>query len=89
MRRHESGGHRPSHPQRSEIAKAIDAYVKAHQTAELDERVAQLSHAEPMKIAMSGHGETVSPVGGVLTLQSFDSQMPTVSKNQTNAQRLS
>jgi hypothetical protein len=76
LRRHESGGHRPSHPPRSEIAKMIDAYVKAYQTAELDERVAQLSHAEPMKIALAGHGETVSPVGGVLTLQSFDSQMP-------------
>ena len=59
-------------PKRSEIAKVIDAYVKAYQTAELDKRVAQLSHAEPMKIiAMAGHGETVSPVGGVLMLQSL------------------
>ena len=70
-------------PKRSEIAKVIDAYVKAYQTAELEKRVAQLSHAEPMKmkIAMAGHGETVSPVGGVLMLQSLiRTRMPTVSK---------
>jgi hypothetical protein len=39
----------------SEIAKLIDAYVRAYQTAELDERVArteQLSDAELMRIAM-------------------------------------
>ena len=38
----------------TEIAKVIDAYVKAYQTAELDERVAlvhQLSDAELMRIA--------------------------------------
>jgi hypothetical protein len=42
----------------SEIAKLIDSYVKAYQTAELDERVArveQLSDAELMRVAMSGH----------------------------------
>jgi hypothetical protein len=39
----------------AEIAKVIDAYVKAHQTAELDERAAcaeQLSDAELMRTAM-------------------------------------
>ena len=40
--RHESGNHRPYHPQRSgEIAKVIDAFVSAYQTADLDERVAR------------------------------------------------
>jgi hypothetical protein len=50
----------------AEIAKVIDAYVKAYQTAELDERVAhieQLSDAELMRIAIGGHAaETVTPV---------------------------
>jgi hypothetical protein len=39
----------------AEIAKVIDAYVKAYHAAELDERVArvqQLSDAELMRIAM-------------------------------------
>ena len=39
----------------SEVAKLIDAYVRAYQTAELDERVArmkQLSDAELMRIAV-------------------------------------
>jgi hypothetical protein len=39
----------------TEIAEVIDAYVRAYQTAELDERVArieQLSDAELMRIAM-------------------------------------
>ena len=41
----------------TEIAKVIDAYVKAYQTAELDERVPlmhQLSDAELMRIALGG-----------------------------------
>jgi hypothetical protein len=44
----------------------IEAYVKAYQTAELDEQMARmekLSDGEQMKIAMGGHAaETVSPV---------------------------
>jgi hypothetical protein len=39
----------------AEIAKVIDAHVKAYQTAELDDRVArieQVSDAELMRIAM-------------------------------------
>jgi hypothetical protein len=43
----------------AEVAKVIDAYVKAHQTAELDGRVArveQLTDAELMRIAMVGYG---------------------------------
>jgi hypothetical protein len=39
----------------TEIAKVIDAYVRAYQTAELDERVVreeQLTDAELMRIAM-------------------------------------
>jgi hypothetical protein len=42
----------------AEVAKVIDAYVRAYQTAELDERVAcvrQLSDAELMRIAMGGN----------------------------------
>ena len=42
----------------AEIAKVIDVYVKAYQTAELDDRVArveQLSDAELMRVAMGGH----------------------------------
>jgi hypothetical protein len=50
----------------TEIGKVIDSYVKAYQTAELDERVArieQYSDAELMRIAMGGHAaETVTPV---------------------------
>jgi hypothetical protein len=41
----------------TEIAKVIDAYVKAYQTAELDERVPriqQVSDAELMRIVMTG-----------------------------------
>ena len=56
----------------TEIAKVIDAYVKAYQTAQLDERVAlvhQLSDAELMRIAMSGHGvESVTPLSQLLTV---------------------
>jgi hypothetical protein len=44
----------------------IEAYVKAYQTAELDEQMARmerLSDGELMKIAMGGQAEeTVSPV---------------------------
>ena len=42
----------------AEIGKVIDVYVKAYQTAELDDRVArveQLSDAELMRVAMGGH----------------------------------
>jgi hypothetical protein len=56
----------------TEIAKVIDAYVKAYQTAELDQRVArveQLSDAELMRIAMGGHGvESVTPLSRLLTV---------------------
>lgn len=48
----------------------IDAYVKAYQTAELDDRVArveQLSDAELMRIAMGGHTDTVAPAFRLLT----------------------
>jgi hypothetical protein len=54
----------------TEITKAIDAYVKAYQTAELDDRVArfgQMSDAELMRIAMGGHAKTVTPVSRLLT----------------------
>ncbi len=47
----------------SEIAKLIDAYVKAYQTAELDERVArmeQLSDTELMRIAMDSQQTDVT-----------------------------
>jgi hypothetical protein len=58
----------------TEIAKVIDAYVRAYQTAELDERVArmeQLSDAELMRIAMDGSAaQTVEPVSRLLTLHS-------------------
>jgi hypothetical protein len=58
----------------AEIAKVIDAYVKAYQTAELDERVArvaQLSDAELMRIAMGGHtAETATPISRLLTVHS-------------------
>jgi hypothetical protein len=51
----------------TEIAKVIDAYVRAYQTAELDDRVArvrQLSDSELMRIA---HTDTVAPVSRLLT----------------------
>ena len=52
----------------------IEAYVKAYQTAELDEqmpRMEQLSDGELMKIPMGGHAaETVSPVSRLLTVRS-------------------
>jgi hypothetical protein len=54
----------------SEIAKLIDSYVKAYQTAELDERMAsirQASDAELMRIAMDGHTDTAAPVSRLLT----------------------
>jgi hypothetical protein len=50
----------------------IDSFVKAYQTAELDERIVrveQLSDADLMRIAMGGHAaETVSQVGRLLTV---------------------
>jgi hypothetical protein len=54
----------------SEIAKLIDTYVKAFQTAELDERVARverMSDAELMRIARNGSTETVAPISRLLT----------------------
>jgi len=47
----------------TEIAKLIDSYVKAYQTAELDERVAsrQLSDAELMRIIARGDQVDVTP----------------------------
>jgi hypothetical protein len=53
----------------AEIAKVIDAYVKAYQTAELDDRVArveQLSDAELMRIALGGRTDIVEPVSRLL-----------------------
>jgi hypothetical protein len=47
-----------------EIGKVIDAYVKAHRAAELDEQVAlvrQLSDAELMRIAIGGLQPDVTP----------------------------
>jgi hypothetical protein len=56
----------------SEIAKLIDSYVKAYQTAELDERVArieQVSDAELMRIAMGERtAETAAQIPSLLTL---------------------
>jgi hypothetical protein len=56
----------------AEIAKVIDAYVKAYQTAELDERVAhmeRLSDAELMRIAMGGYAaDGAAPVCRLLTV---------------------
>jgi hypothetical protein len=55
----------------TEIAKVIDAYVRAYQTAELDDRVAcldQFSDAELMRIALSGSADTVAPVSRLLTV---------------------
>ena len=48
----------------TEIAKLIDSYVKAYQTAELDERVAsirQLSDTELMRIVMGGQKTDATP----------------------------
>jgi len=57
----------------AELGKVIDSYVRAYQTAELDERVARverLSDAELMRIAMSGQAaEAVTPVSRLLTLR--------------------
>ncbi len=55
----------------AEIGKVIDAYVRAYQTAELDDRLArveQFSDAELMRIAMGGHTDTVAPVSRLLTV---------------------
>jgi hypothetical protein len=49
----------------AEIGKVIDAYVRAYQTAELDERVARvekLSDAELVRIAMAGCGTEATPI---------------------------
>jgi hypothetical protein len=48
----------------TEIAKVIDAYVRAYQTAQLDERVArieQVSDAELMRIIRNGSSENTTP----------------------------
>jgi hypothetical protein len=56
-----------------ELGKVIDGYVRAYQTAELDERVArveQLSDADLMRIAMGGQAaEAVAPVTRLLTVR--------------------
>ena len=58
----------------AELGKVIDTYVRAYQTAELDERVArveQLNDAELMRIAMGGRpAEAVTPVSRLLTVRS-------------------
>jgi hypothetical protein len=58
----------------SQFAKVIDTYVKAFNTAELDERVARverLSDAELVRIAMGGQAaETVTPISRLLTVRS-------------------
>ena len=57
----------------TEIAKVIDTYVRAYQTAELDDRVAcmhQFSDAELMRIARNGSTETVAPISRLLTAHS-------------------
>jgi hypothetical protein len=49
----------------AEIAKVIDAYVKAYQTAELDERVAhieQLSDDELLRIIKAADAKDVTPI---------------------------
>lgn len=57
----------------AELGKVIDSYVRAYQTAELDERVArveQLSDADLMRIAMGGQAaEAVTPVTRLLTVR--------------------
>ena len=48
----------------AEIGKVIEIYVKAYQTAELNERVErveQLTDAELMRIIRNGSGENVTP----------------------------
>ena len=48
----------------AELAKVLDAWVKAYKTAELDDRVAhveQLSDAELMRIIRNGSSENVTP----------------------------
>ena len=54
----------------AEIARVIDAYVRAYQAAELDDRVArveQLSDAELVRIARGGHTDTVALASRLLT----------------------
>ncbi|WP_426538435.1 hypothetical protein [Bradyrhizobium sp. McL0615] len=57
----------------AELGKMIDSFVRAYQTAELDERVArveQLSDADLMRIAMGGQvAEAVTPVSRLLTVR--------------------
>jgi hypothetical protein len=57
----------------AELGKVVDNYMRAHQTAEMDERVArveQLSNADLMRIAMGGQAaEAVTPVSRLLTLR--------------------
>ena len=57
----------------AELGKVIDSYVRAYQTAEMDERVTslhQLSDAELMRIAMGGQAaEAVTPVSRLLTVR--------------------
>lgn len=53
------------------LPKLIDAYLRAYQTDELDERVArleQLSDAELMRIAMSGRAAETSQLTSLLVL---------------------
>jgi len=48
----------------AEVAKLIDAYVRAYKAAELDDRTApirQLSDAELLRIAMGGHQTDGTP----------------------------
>jgi hypothetical protein len=57
----------------AEFAKVIDTYVKAYNTAELDERVArveQLSDAELMRVAMGRQPAPLTPVSRLLTVRS-------------------
>ncbi len=57
----------------AEIGKVIDAYVRAYQTAELDERAArveQWSDEDLIRIAMGGKAtEAVTPVSRLLTVR--------------------
>jgi hypothetical protein len=55
----------------TEIAKVIDAYVRAHRTAELDDRVArvvQLSDGELMRISKGRQPEDVQCMSKLLML---------------------
>ena len=56
-----------------ELSRIIDSYVRAYQTAELDERVArveQLSDAELTRIAIGGQAaEAITPISRLLTVR--------------------